>query len=118
MNYDISLLSHVEAEVNTIKGKIQVEWKRSTAVGDNPSTVHLSVTIPPNTKGLVTLEPTLPHGRCQSITESGKVMWRRGELLEETSKSIGLTDLVEEKESARMMLSIEAGIYTFIVDWQ
>jgi len=117
MNSDLSLLNQVEAEVNTIKGRIEVVWRRLMGVADNPTTLYLSVTIPATAKGKIILEPTLPNGRCQSIRESGQVLWLRGENYEVAEKVEGINSLSEDQLNGKISLSVESGSYDLIAEW-
>jgi alpha-L-rhamnosidase len=116
MSYDADLLTHVQAEVVTIKGPVQVEWNR---VSQNVMT--LSTSIPNNLDAVVTFDRLIEKGDCVKLMCDDEVIWMR----EETSHELkllkdvrGVSDLSENELTGAMSIRVASGEYTFTAFWE
>ena len=116
MSYDPDLLTHIKAEVVTIKGPVQVEWTRVST-----NVVTLSVTIPINTDAIVSFDSLIEKGQCVKLMCDNEVIWKRGEMYDELKllKSVrGVSDLNEDKLTGVMSIRVVSGEYTFVAYWK
>jgi hypothetical protein len=116
MSYDATLLTHVQAEVVTIKGPVQVEWTR---VSQN--VVTLSTLIPNNLDAIVSFDRLIEKGQCMKLMCDNEVIWMRGEMNDGVKllKDVrGLSDLSENELTRTMSLRVGSGEYTFVAYWQ
>jgi len=116
MSYDADLLNHIETEVMTIKGAVQVEWSRLSI-----DVVTLSIAIPTNMDAIVSFDPLIKKGRCVKLMCDNEVIWMRGEMNEELKllKDVrGVNDLTENSSTNIMSIKVTSGTYTFMAYWQ
>jgi alpha-L-rhamnosidase len=116
MSYDADLLTHVKAEVVTIKGPVQVEWTR---VSQNVMT--LSTSIPNNLDAIISFDRLIEKGQCVKLMCDNEVIWMRREMNDELKllKDVrGVSDLSENEKTGTMSLRVKSGEYTFVAYWQ
>jgi alpha-L-rhamnosidase len=116
MSYDAGLLTHVKAEVVTIKGPVQVEWSR---VSEN--VVTLSTSIPNNMDAIVSFDRLIEKGQCVKLMCDNEVIWMRGEMNDEMKlmKDVhGVSDLSENEFTRTMSIRVGSGEYTFAAYWE
>jgi alpha-L-rhamnosidase len=116
MSYDADLLTHVKAEVVTIKGSVQVEWTR---VSQN--VVTLSTSIPSNLDAIVSFDRLIEKGQCVKLMCDNEVIWMRGEMNDELKllKDMrGVCDLSENELIGTMSIRVASGEYNFVAYWQ
>ena len=112
MSYDPALLTHIHAEVVTIKGPVKVQWNRVSE-----SLVTLSTSIPNNMDAIVTFDRLIENGRCMKLICDGEVIWMRGEII--VLKDVrGVSDLSENSLTRAMSIRVASGDYTFTAYWQ
>jgi hypothetical protein len=116
MSYDADLLTHVKAEVVTIKGSVQVDWTR---VSQN--VVTLSTSIPSNLDAIVSFDRLIEKGQCVKLMCDNEVIWMRGEMNDELKllKDMrGVSDLSENELTGTMSIRVASGEYNFVAYWQ
>jgi hypothetical protein len=116
MSYDADLLTHVKAEVVTIKGPVQVEWSR---VSEN--VVTLSISIPNNMDAIVSFDRLIEKGQCVKLMCDNEVIWMRGEMNNEVKllKDVhGVSDLSENEFTGIMSIRVGSGEYNFVAYWE
>ncbi len=116
MSYNADLLTHVEAEVVTIKGPVQVEWTR---VSQN--VVTLSTSIPTNMDAIVSFDRLIEKGQCMKLMCDDEVIWMRGEINDEIRllKDVrGVSELSENALTGTMSIRVASGKYNFAAYWQ
>jgi alpha-L-rhamnosidase len=116
MSYDDDLLTHVKAEVVTIKGPVQVEWTR---VSQN--VVTLSTSIPTNLDAIVSFDRLIEKGQCLTLMCDNEVIWMRGEMNDELKllKDVrGVSDLSENELTGTMSIRVASGEYNFVAYWE
>jgi alpha-L-rhamnosidase len=116
MSYDADLLTHVKAEVVTIKGPVQVEWTRVSV-----DVVTLSAAVPNNMDGIVSFDRLIEKGHCVKLMCDDEVIWMRGEMNDEIklSKDVrGVSDLNENELTGTMSIRVRSGEYNFVAYWQ
>jgi alpha-L-rhamnosidase len=116
MSYDADLLTHVNAEVVTIKGPVQVEWTRISQ-----NVVTLSTAIPNNLNAIVSFDRLIEKGQCMKLMCDNEVIWMRGEMNNELKllKDVrGVSDLSENELTGTMSLRVGSGEYNFAAYWQ
>jgi alpha-L-rhamnosidase len=116
MSYDANLLTHVKAEVVTIKGPVQVEWTRLSQ-----NMVTLSTSIPNNLDAVVTFDRLIEKGQCVQLICDDEVIWMRGEVNDEMKllrDVYGVSDLSENELTGAISIRVGSGDYTFAAYWQ
>jgi alpha-L-rhamnosidase len=116
MSYDANLLTHVEAEVVTIKGPVQVEWNRVSE-----KVMTLSTSIPNNLDAVVTFDRLIEKGHCVKLMCDNEVIWMRGEAKNEVKllKDVrGVSDLSENELTGAMSIRVGSGEYDFTAFWE
>jgi hypothetical protein len=116
MSYDPQLLTHIKAEVVTIKGSVQVKWSR---ISENVLT--LSISIPNNIDAVVTFDRLMKEGQYMKLLCDNEIIWMRTEKNNELKllKNIhGLSDLNENELKGTMSMRVASGQYTFVAYWQ
>jgi alpha-L-rhamnosidase len=112
MSYDPDLLTHVQAEVVTIKGPVQVEWTRLSQ-----NAVALSTSIPNNLDAIVTFDRLMEKGQYVKLMCDNEVIWMRGEMI--LSRDVrGVSDLSENELTGAISIRVGSGDYTFAAYWQ
>jgi alpha-L-rhamnosidase len=116
MSFDADLLTHVKAEVVTIKGSVRVEWTRVSAYA-----VTLSIAIPTNLDAIVSFDSLIEKGQCVKLMCDEEVIWMRGEMNNELKllRDVrGVSDLTEDKLTGVMSIRLVSGVYRFVAYWQ
>ncbi|CAF2935239.1 unnamed protein product [Rotaria sp. Silwood2] len=116
LSYDADLLTHVKAEVVTIKGSIRVEWSRVSL-----NVVTLSIVIPTNIVAIVSFDPLIEQGRCVKLICDDEVIWVREEMNDRLTllKDVcEMSDLRENELTGTMSIRVVSGEYTFVAYWQ
>jgi hypothetical protein len=116
MSYHPDLLTHVKAEVVTIKGSVRVEWTR---VSQNM--VTLSTSIPNNMDALVSFDRLIEKGQCVKLICDDEVIWMREEMKDKLRllKDVpGVSDLNENEFTGTMSVRVGSGEYTFTAYWK
>ncbi|CAF0861799.1 unnamed protein product [Adineta ricciae] len=116
MTYAADLLNFVEAEVVTIRGSIEVKWRRAS----NES-ILLSVVIPNNMNAVVHLDPLIRNGRCMKLMCDDNIIWivenQVGQRI--WSKHVlGVTDLMEDPVKGTLLVKVVSGAYKFMATWE
>jgi alpha-L-rhamnosidase len=116
MSYNADLLTHVKAEVVTIKGPVRVEWSRVSV-----NIVNLSITIPNNIDAIVSFDPLIEKGQCVKLMCDDEVIWMRGEMNDEWNflRNVnGVSALSENELRGIMSMRVASGEYRFVAYWQ
>jgi alpha-L-rhamnosidase len=116
MSYNPDLLTHVKAEVVTIKGPVRVEWSRVSV-----NRVNLSITIPNNIDAIVSFDPLIEKGQCVKLMCDDEVIWMRGEMNDEWNllRNVnGVSALSENELRGIMSMRVASGEYRFVAYWQ
>ena len=116
MSYDPQLLTHVQAEVVTIKGPVQVEWNRISQ-----KVMTLSTSIPNNLNALVTFDRLVQKGQCVKLMCDDEVIWMRGEMNDGVKllKDVrGVSDLSENELTGALSIRVGSGEYIFTAFWE
>ena len=116
MSYDPNLLTHVEAEVVTIKGPVQVKWNRIST-----NVMTLSTSIPNNLDAIVTFDRLIEKGHCVKLMCDNEMIWLREEAKEEVKllKDVyGLSHLSENELTGAMSIRVGSGEYVFTTFWE
>jgi len=116
MSYDRELLTHIDAEVVTIKGPVQIKWSR---IFENVLT--LSISIPNNIDAIVTFDRLMKKGQYMKLLCDNETIWMRDEKnnqLQLLKNVHGLSDLNENELKGTMSIRVASGQYTFVGYWQ
>jgi alpha-L-rhamnosidase len=116
MSYNADLLTHVKAEVVSIKGAVRVEWSRVSV-----NAMTLSIFIPTNMDAIVSFDRLIEKGRCVKLVCDDEAIWIRGNMNDELKflKDVrGLSDLTENPSTGTMSIKVISGTYTFMAYWQ
>ena len=116
MSYDFELLKHIEAEVVTIKGPVQVKWSR---VSEN--VLSLSISIPNNMDAVVTFDRLMIKGQYIKLLCDNEIIWMRDSMNDQLNlleNVHGLSDLNENELKGTMSIRVASGQYTFVAYWQ
>ena len=97
ISFEMNLLDHVEAEVVTIKGRVQVEWTRLSV-----DSLMLSVHVPNNADAIVVFDPLIRNSRCLKLVCDDALA----------------CDWAEDPVTGSVSVQIASGTYRFTVYWQ
>jgi alpha-L-rhamnosidase len=107
------LMTKINCELSTLYGLVHVSYTR-----DEHDTVSnsilLRVTIPPNARARVMLEPLFAGGRCVTLIEGDKIIWSTN------ASSTYLQDFEIEQDAMTdiMTVHVGSGQYEFQAVWQ
>ena len=122
-SYDATLMRTLHAEVVTVRGSVSVDYERQ---GDG-SEIVMAVTVPLNTEAVVVMEPLVKGGACQTIRESGRVVYETGHLggvdeeadIQQAEREVGGVGRVTvDEETGAVSLQVQGGRYQFIATWE
>ena len=116
MPYEVHRLTHVRAEVVTIKGPVKVEWSR-----ESQTVMTLTTSIPNNLDAIISFDRLVEKGQCIKLLCDNEIIWMRNEndnelkLLENIH---GISDLTENVFTGTISVRAASGQYTFVAYWQ
>jgi hypothetical protein len=96
------LMKKLDCQLSTPYGLVHISYTRDER-DTVANSILLRVTIPPNAKACVMLEPLFVGGQCARLIESGKVIWS----LDSVSKNF--EDFAIEKDAATGLMSVYVG---------
>ena len=116
LQHDHRQLSWVIAEVDTSKGRVEVEWQSEWERG----ALTMTVVVPSNTQARVSIEPPDPTARWERVTLDGEQLYGGIRRHSQTQHGVmeGVRWAVEEEESGLFEMEVGSGSYTFVGLWQ
>ena len=116
MPYEVHRLTHVRAEVVTIKGPVKVEWSR-----ESQTVMTLTTSIPNNLDAIISFDRLVEKGQCIKLLCDNEIIWMRNEKdndLKILENIHGISDLTENVFTGTISVRAASGQYTFVAYWQ
>ena len=119
LQHDHAALSWVKAEVDTPKGRVEVEWRSEW----QQRTLRLVVAVPANTRARVSIEPPLAASRWQYVDMDGERVWDSSRLNQRARAQREESDDWLSRPgrvlaSGVLELELGSGQYVFDGQWQ
>ena len=117
LQHDHQLLHWVKAEVETPKGRVEVEWESEWG----SQRLTMQVTVPSNTQGRIRVEPPIKGGRWEEMTLDGEwLVSQEGNHRHGPSPLSQRQDVRWSVEDSSGVVEVEVGggSYSFAGRWQ